>query len=340
VPHDAAAPLSRGRAPSPPPIHLLQDGSLTLRVHPSLAHAAAPWIPLPPSAPPPHPSPSLPSPPAARIRAVPVRAARDGVPAAEPTLEMLRVRAWLDAETGRVRLAGPEGGVRGTVDLARGRATVGVPGAAPFAVEEQNDVACALTVAAALLLGRAGGALLHAGAVVAPDGRAWLLAGDSHSGKSTACANLIRAGWDWLADDQVVVRGDPAGGVRVEGWPRPFSLDEGFAAGRPLGRRAPLDPGGLGPGRRRAGAPLGGVLLPRVEAGGATRLEPAHPAETLGALIRQSPWLLADRHAAPAVLALLSTIARAPGFRLFAGLDSYADPPLLRRRVAAAVCLP
>jgi hypothetical protein len=69
----------------------------------------------------------------------------------------------------------------------------------------QRDVFAALTVAAALLLNRQGKLLLHAAAFVAPDGLAWLLIGDSHSGKSTTCASLMRYGLAFLADDQVVV---------------------------------------------------------------------------------------------------------------------------------------
>ena len=306
---------------------------------------------------------AVPSSAPARIRVVRLRGRPFALSQGEPTVEMQRVRAWLDEDAGRARLAAEDGHVCGVVDLARGRAVLGVQAAAPFSRQREEDLAYALTVAAALLLGRGGAygsaypcrsprdarsftqapgdavqrtarALLHAGAVVAPDGRAWLLVGDSHSGKTTTCATLIRAGWEWLADDQVVLGVERNGTVRAEGWPRAFTLDEGYAAGTPRGRRAPADPAGLGPGRWRRSAQVGGVLLPRVQADAPTAMELAHAAEVLGALIRQSPWLLADRMAAPAVLELLSQTARLPSYRLRAGLDSYGDTKLLQKIVA------
>ncbi|HEV3049476.1 MAG TPA: hypothetical protein VGX50_04170, partial [Longimicrobium sp.] len=143
-------------------------------------------------------------------------------------------------------------------------------------------------------------------------------------------------GWDWLADDQVVARAD-GDGVLVEGWPRRLMLDEGFTEGRSRGRRALADGTAFGPGRLRRAAPLGGVLLPGVRAAEPTALRPAHPADALAQLIRQSPWLLADAHAAPGVLALLSRMSKTPVFHLALGTDTYADPQLLQVSVAEAV---
>jgi hypothetical protein len=66
-----------------------------------------------------------------------------------------------------------------------------------------------------------------------------------------------------------------------------------------------------------------------VEADRPTRLL-AHPAgEALAGLLRQSPWLLADRGAAPGVLALLQQAAEAPAHGLRLGLDTYRDAPRL-----------
>jgi hypothetical protein len=320
-----------GGASSRASIDLLDDGALTLRVHPSLGDTAAGWIPLD----------ARPSPPgaprAARIRLVPGRARPFELPPGEPAVEMLNVDGWVDDAAARVRLATPDGALWGCVDLARTRAVVALRDG-PLRPGTGTDLSAALNVSAALLLGRLGRALLHAGAVVAPDGQAWLLVGDSHSGKTSTCVNLIRAGWDWLADDHVVARADEGSGeVVVEGWPRRFTLDDGFTTGRSLGRRTPTDPAMFGPGQRRRAAPLGGVLLPRVRADEPSRLRPAPPAAALSELIRQSPWLLADRHAAPRVLALLTRMAKTPGFHLALGTDTYADPRLLQVTVAEAL---
>lgn len=320
-----------GGASSRASVDLLDDGALALRVHPSLAAAAAGWIPL--DAPP---SPAG-ARPAARLHVLPGRARPFDLPPDPSTVQALNVEGWVDAAAGRARLATRDGALWGTVDLARRRAAVAVH-EGPLSPAAESDLSAALTMAAALLIGRLERVLLHAAAVVAPDGRAWLLVGDSQSGKTSSCVNLIRAGWDWLADDQVVARADAATGeVEMEGWPGRFTLDDGFEAGRSLGRRTPTEPWRFGPGRLRRAAPLGGVLLPRVRADEPTRLEPAHSADALAQLIRQSPWLLADPQAAPGVLALLTRMAKKPVFRLSLGSDTYPHPQLLQARVAEAV---
>jgi hypothetical protein len=72
-----------------------------------------------------------------------------------------------------------------------------------------------------------------------------------------------------------------------------------------------------------------------VEPGLPTALEPIAPSDALAALLRQSPWLLADAGAAAAVLSLLRQAALLPARSLRLGRDSYADPAVL-----AAVLLP
>lgn len=327
VTHPASPPVPSPDAGAPPfaGLALLRDGALTLHVHRAVAGMADGWIPLGAAA--------ARAPGAARIRLVPGRARPFPLPDGEPAVQVLGVDGWIDPAAARVRLASRDGALWGSVDLARLRAVVAVrrPGPPPGL-----DLTAALTVCAALLLGRLGRALLHAAAVVAPDLRAWLLVGDSHAGKTSTCVNLIRAGWDWLADDQVVVRAS-GDGVEVEGWPRRFTLDDGFEAGASRGTRTPADPARFGPGRLRPAAPLAGLLLPRVRPDQPTHLSPAHPADGLGQLIRQSPWLLADAHAAPRVLSLLQRMAKTSVYRAGLGTDTYADPALLQLRVAEAL---
>ena len=135
----------------------------------------------------------------------------------------------------------------GEVDLAHPAATIGLSAEAarPVAseVEPRNAaVFSALTLAAALLPNRMRRALLHAAAVVAPDGEAWLLVGDAFTGKTTTTVNLIREGWDYVSDDHVVLGRAPGGGVVVEGWPRAFHLDRGYRSGASVGERDPVDP--------------------------------------------------------------------------------------------------
>ncbi|HEX2081601.1 MAG TPA: hypothetical protein VHG08_28110 [Longimicrobium sp.] len=300
---------------------LLEDGLLRVEVHPRLLSALARWLPLVP--------PDTPAAPGgAAIRIFPVD---DGVPApARPdgprTLRLGVVDAWIESD--RALLLGPSG-MHGLVRLAEGAAELRAPadGAEPDAVAWDLYSAC--TVSCALLLGRLGRALVHAAAVAPPGAPAWLLVGDTHAGKTTTSANLLRAGWSYLSDDHVVLGRDADGGITVEGLPRPFHLDEGWEAGEVVRRRGSTDPRARWPGRWRRTAPLAGLLFPRVEADAPTALGPFAAADALAALLRQSPWLLADRGCAPAVLDLLRATALLPTHALRLGRDTYADPARL-----------
>jgi hypothetical protein len=301
---------------------LLHDGALRMEVHPELLRAASLWIPLLPEDTPADPA-------GAVVRVLASDGSSAGAPSsAPPTLRMGNVAAWLEGD--RAVLDGTSG-LHGVVDLASGSAELRVP---PVAEPVGTDPAAwtlfsAATLAAALLLGRMERALAHAAAVVGPDGRAWLLVGDSHAGKTTTSVNLLQAGWRYVSDDQVVLYRAADGGLSVEGWPRPFHLDEGWEAGAPLHRRGTTDPRERWPGRWMRTAPLAGLLFPRVEADRPTAREALPAPDALARLLRQSPWLLADRGAAPRVLRLLQEAASLPAYELRLGLDTYADPERL-----------
>jgi hypothetical protein len=229
-------------------------------------------------------------------------------------------------------------GARGRIDLAAKRATIralpasAVPSDSPLAF----DVYSMLTLSAAFLVGRLGGALVHAGGVVDPDGGAWLLVGDTHAGKTTTCVSLVAGGWRFLADDQVVLRTDGDSALVAEGWPRRAHLDEGFRDAVVTGTRGTVDL------RRRWGdrwlprAPLAGVLLPEVHAEQPTTLSAAADAAAFTALVRQSPWLMGDREVAGEVMQLLREAASRPAFTLSLGRDSYARGDVLAERLAPA----
>jgi hypothetical protein len=193
------------------------------------------------------------------------------------------------------------------------------------------DVFTMLTISAALLLNRLERTLMHSAAVLDANGGAWLLVGDTHSGKTTTTVNLIRSGARYLSDDHVVVSSGPeAGSVWIEGWPRVFHIDAGWESGDVLGHRIGLDPAAFAPDRWVRRAPLAGLLFPEVLPDSPTRLEPLSAAAALIRILRQSPWLFGDRGAAPAVLALLQRAAEMPAFRLRLGRDSYRDTDRLR----------
>jgi hypothetical protein len=185
-----------------------------------------------------------------------------------------------------------------------------------------------LTIASAFLLGRLSRALVHAAAVVDPHGRAWLLVGDSHAGKTSTCATLLQGGWRYTSDDHVVLASGPTG-VTVEGWPRDFHLDDGWDARTSTGARQRVDPTHRWPGQWVAFAPLAGLLFPHVVAHEPTELFPVSAADAFARIVRQSPWLLADRDVAPYVMALLTHAAHLPAFALRVGLDCYGVPERL-----------
>lgn len=297
---------------------LLADGGLELEVAQGLLDAIRRWLPFSARAT------VGAGVPGARIVVDCGCAVPEPVPTSAPILRLGAASAWVDDTTERVRLHDVATGCSGTIDLASRRAELCTadelsnPAAVGWALYSM------LNISAAFLLGRVKRALVHAGAVVAPGGSALLLVGDSRAGKSTTCVNLITQGWDYLSDDQVVLREVDAR-VRVDGWLRTFHLDHGWSAGHPVGDRGDVVPSTLGPGAWRSSAPLGGLLFPRVEADLPTSLLPLSPADALGMLIRQTPWLLSDRGAAPGVLLLLQRTVRYPAYTLRLGLDTYRD---------------
>src|SRR5690606_39524838 len=115
------------------------------------------------------------------------------------------------------------------------------------------------------------------------------------------------------------------GSVVVQGWPRAFHLDRGYHAGESTGARVAVDPESFGPGRWRRSARVAGVVFPRVEADCPTAAIPLPAADAFARLVRQSPWLLADRTVARDVLALLTAAVAGPRIHLRLGRDAYRD---------------
>lgn len=146
---------------------------------------------------------------------------------------------------------------------------------------------------------------LHAGALVAPDGRGILVAGDAGAGKSTLTVALLEAGCDYLGDDAVFVASGAAGGG-VLALHRPFHLAPATAAAFPrlapllserlrTGDKRGLDPRRAWPGRERdAMADPELILLPRVAGAEKTRIEPVSAGDGLGALIESSTLVVVD----------------------------------------------
>ncbi len=303
-------------------IALPPDGRLRLRAPGDLFELAKGWVPL------------MPSPEGAAgdgstrayidmARAEPhvrnfAAAERDAV-AGAPAFEQDGVRVWVRGD--RAFAAGEAAAC--DIDLLARRARLYV--AETPLDTARTEVFSLLSAAAALLVGRLGGALVHAGAVAPGDGPATLLVGGSGSGKTTTCANLVRAGWRGLADDQVVLTRDDSGAIVAHGFARPFGLDAGWPDGAPRGQKRRVDPRRLAGGGLIPSAPLGQIALPRVTHDAATEARPASPAQTLAALLQQSAWLTYDPAAAKPLFDLLAAAATLGGRHLRLGLDAFAE---------------
>lgn len=316
-------------------VSLLPDGRLTLRADDGVFPLVEPWLPLT----------SAPTRDDARAPDADVRvmcgAADSEVRAnaladdASPLLR-LGVATALRLPDGDVALTGAAG-VSGRIDAATARARIDVPAGAmeDDTMAAHADVYAMLTVSAAFVLGLKGMALVHAGAVTDRMGRAWIVVGDSQSGKTSTCTALADAGWSFLADDQIVLAAD-GGELVVWGWPRAAHLDRGWEEGVITGERDVVSILARWPSRAVHAAPLCGVLLPRVRATEPTGASRIHAADALAAMIRQSPWLVADARIAARVLPVLESASRQTAYDLSLGEDSYARGSVLEQRIMAA----
>ncbi len=176
-------------------------------------------------------------------------------------------------------------------------------------------------VGAIVRLRQRGRYLVHAAGAVDPSGRAWLLAGDSGCGKSTLGYALTRAGWTSLGDDGVVIEQE-GDGFRAHAWrdelrvsrllsdefPELAASESAVAANDPRQRLS------LSPARMERGAPIAAlVFLARADR---HAMRPIGPVAALGALIRQSPWVIIEDDHARRHLETLRHAAMLPAFQL------------------------
>lgn len=299
---------------------LVSDGSLVLSVDERLHPYASEWMPTLPQAL----ESSRPIGQSIRIDTGSLQRPDD---LGNPSLALGRVTAWLRNSGLSAWLEDETQAVTASIDLDSGIASIAIDldhASSPV------DVTSLLTITAGLLLVRTGRTPVHAGAVVHPvTGSAWLLVGDSHTGKSTTTANLVRAGWSYLSDDYVVLSRGSSTEVIVEGWPDDFHIDEGWQQGRSTGVRGTLREADLRDGARKETAALAGILFPRVDASLPTEIQPVAGVVGLERIIRQSPWLIADPSRARDVLDLMRTAASANTADIRLGADTFADPALL-----------
>jgi hypothetical protein len=158
--------------------------------------------------------------------------------------------------------------------------------------------------------------LIHAGAVVAPDGDGILILGESGSGKTTLVAALVQEGFSYLSDEAAAI--ELATGL-VHPWPRPLGF---WPESRSLARFAGLLASGSDGERHvpieqiRAGAigrpcTVGHVIDHRYGSGSETRIEPLSRGLALVRMGSAAPRLRSEGHRGLSVLANIMRGARA-----------------------------
>lgn len=172
-----------------------------------------------------------------------------------------------------------------------------------------------LLVTLILVWKRAGRYHVHAGTAVAPNGRGWMLIGDSCSGKSTTTALLAARGWQVSTDDIAFLsqRDDRAAvvGFRSQIALRPGGLAlMGQAGGIELPRR-----GKTGFWPEDLGATWVQTIEPEIivftsVGGKQTSLEPMAPSEVMRQLLYGSLWVMFEEMAAQEHLDLLAQLGR------------------------------
>lgn len=178
-------------------------------------------------------------------------------------------------------------------------------------------------LAAVLRLRQRGRFHIHAAGVVAPDGGAWILAGESGNGKSTLAYALARRGWQILGDDGVLVERS-RDGIIARSWREPMQVSIDLAAEFPELATARDATDWDDPRRRVAVPPPAGTTssapvraLAILSRSTHDSLTPASPTEVLAALIRQSPTvLLGGTHAIDQLDTLGTLVTSVPVYRL------------------------
>jgi hypothetical protein len=152
-----------------------------------------------------------------------------------------------------------------------------------------------------LLFDRTGDRLHLHGAALVRNGRAVVLAGRSHAGKSTLAGWLTHRGWGFLTDEAALV--DPATLIVSPFW-RPINVRRPGPLDSILGEAPPARPedsellvpastiGALAPA-----APVAGIAFPSFAPNEPAALSPVSPAAALVELTQHFPGLIADGRA-------------------------------------------
>ena len=176
---------------------------------------------------------------------------------------------------------------------------------------------------------------IHAAGVVAPDsGRTTLIVGPSGSGKSTLSLTLIKAGWNYLSDDELLLE-EVAGEVQARGFRRffavspslrvasnPSSLGNCIEPEREANRKTCFEPSTIYPVRALTSSKPDRLLFLELNRANTSSLTELSSIESVSRLIRACPWATYDRAVAKNYLSVISRLGRqTTAFELKAGSD-------------------
>jgi len=197
------------------------------------------------------------------------------------------------------------------------------------------EIAHSVSFAVCAVLRRCNLFEIHAAGVVAPDsGRTTVIVGPSGSGKSTLSFNLIKAGWNYLSDDELLLE-DVAGEVQARGFRRffavspdlrvasvPSSLGNCIEPEREANRKDCFDPSTIYPIRALPSSRPDRLLFVELNRASTSSLTELSSIESVSRLIRACPWATYDRAVARDYLSVISLLGRqTTAFELKAGTD-------------------
>jgi hypothetical protein len=175
----------------------------------------------------------------------------------------------------------------------------------------------------------------HAAGVVCPaNENGVLIVGRSGSGKSTLTLQLVKSGWRYLSDDELLL-GVTGAEVEARGFRKFFAISETTAAACGANSLHPadaaetnpnlkicFDPSTLFPFTRTESIAPRWMLFTEITGGSESRFSELTQTEAMIRLIRACPWATYDRAIAGSNLNVLSLLARqARAFDLKAGSD-------------------
>jgi hypothetical protein len=197
------------------------------------------------------------------------------------------------------------------------------------------ELAHATSFSVCAALRRCGLFELHAAGVVHPvDESGVLIIGPSGSGKSTLTLQLVKEGWSYLTDDELLLNlADNE--VEARGFRSFFAISEAAAVASGVGYlessaaeftardlKTCFDPESLFASARESVIKPRFLLFSSVTNEPETRLKPLSKSEAMARLVRACPWATYDKRIAQANLQVLSQLARQSlALDFFAGTD-------------------